>query len=194
MQIYIFRADVNRFNNFLITDNESSQMIDKCINSHLRNENLSDLWITPNVKFAYKLKSRKMGNFPSLGLCHPVFDKKAKEILFDILEPNGEMLSLNCEGETYYIFNIITVSNALDKETSNIRYWQDGRIERIFEYEFFTEKFGKENIFKLPYRSSYVYVTGDFLRRVQENKLKGAEFTLVWSSDNTGKIGEIIRP
>jgi hypothetical protein len=89
---------------------------------------------------------------------------------------------------------VLTVSNAVDEEKSEIDRHPDGDFSHIDRYEFDPTQVTGLAIFKtwqnkkpLPNKESYtfvsveVFVTDPFVRRLQEADLFGFDFCLKWS-------------
>jgi hypothetical protein len=123
-----------------------------------------------------------------------IFSRKAVDALYDMLEANGEILPLIFEGKEneYFAYNVLTVSNAVDEEKSEIDRRQDGRFSHIKRYEFDPAQTAGLTIFKTwenksprvpnshTYVSVEVFVTDPFVKRVQEAGLFGFDFDLKW--------------
>lgn len=163
--------------------------------SLIKGHSLKETWQILNVEFVDKhLQEGDLLSF-YFGGSLPVFSKKCVDILGNELEKFGEFLSLSCKGKTYYVFNLMNYIFALDKNNSEVRYWEDGTVKSIVKFTFEESKVKNQFIFRLKETTHMdIYVTDKLVNIVKNHKLKGFEFKLIWSSDNTGKIGEIIRP
>ena len=138
---------------------------------------LADSWKPLPVKI---YKAKKRGNFPQLVLHIPVFDAKALEILRPVIEPNAEVLPLDCPDGQYYAINGLAVLDCLDAQRSEIVRISTGRIMDILKYVFLPERIGDANIFKvceMPLRK--VFVSELFKSTVEENGLKGLNFVKI---------------
>ena len=122
-------------------------------------------------------------DFPSLGGLALVFSARAVEALADLLEGRGELLPLACEEGEYHGFNVTRLSDALDEERSEFKYFSDREIMDIERYEFVPERLAGETIFKLPQiPEMYEYVTDPLVERVREQGLTGFAWDRkVWS-------------
>jgi hypothetical protein len=124
-----------------------------------------------------------------------IFSRKAVDALYNLLEANGEILPLIFEGKEneYFAYNVLTVSNAVDEEKSEIHRHPDGDFSYIKRYEFDPTQTAGLTIFKTwenksprvpnshTYVSVEVFVTDPFVKRVQEAGLFGFDFRLKWS-------------
>jgi hypothetical protein len=124
-----------------------------------------------------------------------IFSRKAVDALYDLLEANGEILPLIFEGKEneYFAYNVLTVSNAVDEEKSEIDRHPDGDFSHIVRYEFDPAQVDGLTIFKVwknksprvptshTFISGDVFVTDPFVKRVQEAGLFGFDFRLKWS-------------
>src|SRR5215204_1587306 len=128
--------------------------------------------------------TRQLCDFPSFGAIPPVFSAQAIESLKDLLLPNGEILPLTFEGKKnmYFAFNTTTIIDALNEEHSKLKRFSDSGVMWIDKYEFFPEKLVGAKIFKIPQLvQSLVYVTDEFVKSVNEAKLTGFRFVLIWN-------------
>ncbi len=131
------------------------------------------------------LEELPKGDFPSLSGNVPVFSRRAVEALHDMLTPNGELLSVVCDNDEYFIYNVTRLIDALDEPNCEVARFDDGRIFDIETYSFYAGRLRNETIFKLTqFRSGTAYVTSSFMERVKSAGLKGFYFRLVWSDDN----------
>jgi hypothetical protein len=113
-----------------------------------------------------------------------VFSLKAVNALADFLKPNGEPLPIICDEERYFVYNVTRIIDALDEENCELKLFDSGRIMDILRFSFFPEKIGDTTVFKvLQCILTDVFVTEPFVKKVEEAKLKGFKFRLVWSSD-----------
>lgn len=119
-------------------------------------------------------------DFPWLGEHAPILKKPAVDALAPVLTQYGQLLPL--KGENVWLFNVTTVLDALDKEKSGIVYFDDGDILDIERHVFKRDVIGAAELFKLPMRGSAVYVTGSFVERVRNSRLRGVSFAPVWTS------------
>jgi hypothetical protein len=124
-----------------------------------------------------------------------IFSRKAVDALYDMLEASGEILPLIFEGKEneYFAYNVLTVSNAVDEEKSEIDRHPDGDFSHILRYEFDPAQTAGLTIFKVwknksprvptshTFISGDVFVTDPFVKRVQEAGLFGFDFDLKWS-------------
>jgi uncharacterized protein DUF1629 len=129
-------------------------------------------------------RDRPSSDFPSLSGFVPVFSQKAVTVLADLLQPNGEILPLACGDGEYSAYNVITVIDALDEERSQCKYIGK-KVVDVASYELLPDRLGAEQIFKLVQfrRGGRVYVTEQFVRRVDEQGLLGFAFQKVWPHD-----------
>lgn len=122
-------------------------------------------------------------DFPWLGEHVPILRGLAVETLGHILLAHGQLLPLR--GEDVWLFNATTVLDALDHERSQIVYFDDRSILSIECHVFDRSRIGAAQVFKLPMRASAVYVTDQFVERVQHAGLRGVSFRALWNEVNT---------
>jgi len=179
MKVYILDADANKYRGIYYTNEDD--IIE--FNQRFNGTPIKKSW-TGQERFAFVPRRLIRGDTPSLSSHIPVFNSKAVNILGDLLEPNGELLPITCDGERLFLFNVTRVVDALDEGNSGLKLFDDGDIMSIEEYSFIEERLLGVVVFKLPQRPlGWPYVTDPFVERVQAAKLKGFRFRLVWSSD-----------
>ncbi|MDX8447992.1 imm11 family protein [Mesorhizobium captivum] len=120
-------------------------------------------------------------DFPWLGEHAPLLRKPAVDALQASLGPYGELVPLR--GEKVWLFNVTNMIDALDRERSEIVYFDDGDILAIERYAFHADKIGTAEVFKLPMRASPVFVNDVFVDRVRDAGLRMVSFRPRWISD-----------
>lgn len=130
-------------------------------------------------------KERFYSDFPWLGAYAPILTMRAAEALKNILRRYGQLLPLG--GEYVLLFNVTCVLDALDEQKSKIVRFDNGDILTVAKYEFVRSVIAENEIFKLPRRSSPVFVTDGFVEQVRRAGLRGVSFELVWA-DNPSSL------
>jgi hypothetical protein len=119
----------------------------------------------------------------------PIISDRAVKCLYDLLEPNGELLEINYdsgEGHNFFIYNTTRVLDILDTERSNLDEFP--KKKNIFFRE---ELLGKATpaIFlveqKRRSRMSCLFATDRFVDRVNNNNLTGFTFEKFYSDSST---------
>jgi len=130
-------------------------------------------------------KRVRPGDTPGYSPGIPLLSQRAVDELGDLLADNGEILPLECDDGTYYLFNVTRVIDALDRERSELRYFSStGRLDEVTRYAFRAEQLEGATIFKIPdFEHSQVYVTDTFVSAVERAGLVGFEFQLLWSTE-----------
>lgn len=135
---------------------------------------LLDKWDLLPVNFIYK--SRKKGDCPWLQLL-PFFSPKAIKILKDLMDNNVEYLPVTGEASKFVIVNVLKVIDALDKEKTIFDTLDDGTLLGYEKLVLQESKVNSEHIFKLTeFPRTYVIVSNEFKKRVEEMGLKGFTF------------------
>jgi hypothetical protein len=140
---------------------------------------LKKTWEPFKVEFASKGKTVKLMDISSIsGLSTPVFSEKAREILGDYLNENGEFLEIICvdDGKTYYAYNVLTYVDIIEEnKTETIEHSlprcylkQNIDFEKLSIFKILC--FLKQGLNEFSYRP---YYTQKFLDRVNKYKLKG---------------------
>ena len=128
------------------------------------------------------------GDYPALDANTPIFTRRAVTALADLLERNGELIPISVSGEEHYLFNVTRVIDALDESRSSAVRFDDGRIIYVKVHYLFADRIRDAPIFKIPQTvDSDVFVTDEFVTRVESARLKGFLFPFLWSLDETGE-------
>jgi hypothetical protein len=187
LDVYVLSAASNSHDNLRIaTKADLGRSIDG-----FRGESMADSWVPLRVEVhppEFPVGPDTSTDFPGLAGI-PVFGARAAEVLSDLLEGRGELLPLEVEGggdlyRELYAFNITRLSDALDEAKSEFkRFESSGRIMRVERFEFDPGRLAGETVFKLAQKPKWHdFVTGAFMRRVQEAGLRGFSFDWrVWS-------------
>ncbi|ARQ01680.1 imm11 family protein [Pseudorhodoplanes sinuspersici] len=122
---------------------------------------------------------RSYSDFPWLGAYAPMLTTTAAEALKKTLAPYGQLLPLR--GEHHWLLNVTCVLDALDEQKSKIVRFDDGAILAVEVYEFKRDVLAGHAIFKLPGRSSPVFLTRDLIEDIRHSGLRGVSFERVWS-------------
>ena len=126
-------------------------------------------------------KVRKANDFPVIDLGIPAFSERAANGLRDILEKNGELLPISSERGSYFAYNVTTVADVLNREESDIKWMKNDFIATMIDrFEFFPNKLKDLAIFRIPEKPLSVFVTNIFVDRVNNLRLCGFDFQLVW--------------
>ena len=178
MRIYISCADVNRYRGLYYTEEDVMEFARRFDGTPMKSA-----WkVRESFSFVPRLMPK--GDCPNFGTHVPVFNPRSVEILADLLEGNGELLPIRCDGEDYFLFNVTRVVDALDQQNSDLDLFDDGDILEIDRHVFIPEKLPSLSIFKIPQMVlADVFVTDPFVDRVESAGLKGFDFELVWSND-----------
>lgn len=183
-------------NIFMISSNNIYQSIN--VDSVIEIGNIANLslrksyikeWVPFKIKIDKKNGRKKLLPEPDcLGLIKGsvILNKKAIEILKDILEPTGEFLQLEYNGKNdYFIYNCLNFIDVIDKSKDSIE--EIGHNILFYnKCDFILNKVENEFIFReigiLEFASS-LFVTDKFVNKVLESGLKGFRFCHMWSSE-----------
>lgn len=145
------------------------------------NGNVISDWDPPLMKI-YR-EGKTYSDLPWLGQHLPFLKKPAVDALGPILLKHGQLLPVR--GEDVWLFNATTVLDALDLERSRIVHFDDGSILTIERHVFDRSRIGTAEVFKVPMRTSAVYVTDGFVEEARRAGLRGVSFRGVWNSTDS---------
>lgn len=156
----------------------------KMINSDLR---LAADWTPFKVRRVHPTSNKrkaKEADIPLYGSGSEIFMRpRAVEALRSLLEDFGEILPVDDEaGAELYVFHCLNFVDALDKELSEIEYFDDAvKILRVAHYQFRPEVIAEQDIFRLVQRRpGSIFVSQRFVDAVEAAKLIGLTFRAMW--------------
>jgi hypothetical protein len=134
---------------------------------------------------------RPISDFPHFwGINYGVLSKRAFKALGELIAPHVEFLTLLGAGGEFFAFKVLTFRDALNKAESVIEWYAQlrkdagkPRVARaIKKHAFDTERVEGTPIFRIPEMplEHNVFVTDEFIDRVQRCELRGFAFKLVW--------------
>ncbi|MDX2273167.1 MAG: hypothetical protein NW237_14630 [Cyanobacteriota bacterium] len=182
MNIYHLVPDVSRYRSLVVGSGEKLNKVSKFLSGNP----VLGIWEPVPVQLVSDLDKppRLISDFPGLSGM-PAFTEKAVEALGEVLEMNGELLPLESDNGTFYLYNTTTIVDALDEEKSSLSKNQNGLVYYIKKYYFIPQKVSQLTIFKtvqIPH-DSYPCVTDQFVNIVERARLTGFLFRKIWSSD-----------
>jgi hypothetical protein len=141
----------------------------------------SDVWTAKQARGPASIYN----DYPADGSLVSFYSPRAVEALREFLEPNGELLPVGTKVGTYFAYNILTKSTALDLSRTKARFGEpgDGEKETAFSidrFEFDEAKLAEHAVFRLREYPPAVYVTDVFKRRAESAGLRGMFFYKVW--------------
>lgn len=142
-------------------------------------------WYPPRVKLKSDSfnEGKKVPDIGHIAVGSIVLSERAVEILKKHLEPYGELLPLDVEGETYYLYNVTKIIDALDQNKSVKR--SSGIIKQA---AFNPSKIPVDvEVFKVPETQvSLIYfneISGENIKTlIEKHGLVGARFRLEWEA------------
>ena len=91
-------------------------------------------------------------------------------------------LALECDEAPYWLFNVTHTVDALDEKNSEVIRFSNGRVMRLAQFEFHSDKLRDELLFQVPQcLGTPNLVTQNFVDLVHQHGLTGFSFRLVWS-------------
>jgi hypothetical protein len=148
-------------------------------NPDWKQPSLAEHWPTPRAEG----RVSEFNDYPCLDMVLPAFSERAVDALGDLLEASGEILLLSTNTDAkFYFFNILTISDALDRSASSCDFWCDPPTTAT-DIEFFVfdaKKVQGLSIFRIRELPMSVFVTNVFVDRVESCKLQGFDFKKVW--------------
>ena len=174
MKVYKLDFEVNKYENFIPEipfDWETIQSFD--------GRKQADCWKRIKVHCMDPDKGLPLGDAPGFSLL-PVFSRKALDCLLPLIQNHVEILPLDFEKE-FFAINVITVLDCIDYDRSIYNMFSDGKRIMAFKKYAFTSEINGSPIFKtIDENRRRGFVSEEFKRIVEANKLKGFDLKLVW--------------
>lgn len=180
MKIWQLNFEVDKFDNLIPIKKFTADEIQSFDGrKHLDN------WEPIRVERMAPEKGLDLSDAP--GFTIPVFGENALAMLYPIIKNSIEPLELLFEDKKYYGINVVSVLDVIDYSKSKYRMYSDGNRIMAFQKYVFKQTLDIKtyNIFKIidePTRRAFV--TDKFKMLVEENKLTGFIFKLVWDSED----------
>ena len=139
---------------------------------------LKGRWDRPTM-----LRQEKVAAYNDFPACPhvPVFSQRAVSVLFDFLEPNGELLPLTTKRGKYFAFQTLTIADGIlnvTKTKGSVR--KPPIFDDVSTYSFYKSKLSGLTIFRVREEPSTVLVTLAFKQRIESNGLLGFDLEKVW--------------
>jgi len=148
--------------------------------------------IDRNTETTPKTSKAKLADYSNLDYTPtPVFSDRAKNILGPHIDSLGQWLRLECSEEPYWLFNITNVVNAMDESRSELLRFAHGGVMRIARFAFDPERLRGQLVFTPSQRpSAHNLVTDEFVKLVEQHKLTGFHFKLLWSDEEGSHVAK----
>jgi hypothetical protein len=120
-----------------------------------------------------------------------IFSEKAINLLGDLITNDVQLLPIKVvnndtglEIDKYFVVNVLRFLDALDLENADHYYSGDGEEKElsVIKYAIKEEKAAGHHIFRLKESRFALFVSEDFYRTVQKNKIVGCYFSKVYTS------------
>jgi hypothetical protein len=124
---------------------------------------------------------RAEADLPWLGGDVLVLRERAVSVLAPLLDLYGELLPLACAEADLWLFNVLTVVDALDEDNSELVRFDNGDILHVERYQFRPNLVAGLAVFKVPQLlRGPLFVGDEFVGAVEAAGLRGPEFMQRW--------------
>ncbi|MGX7828887.1 imm11 family protein [Actinokineospora sp. 24-640] len=121
-------------------------------------------------------------DLPWLGTHVLVLRPRAVDVLGPVLVEHGELLPLACQDADLWLFNVLTVVDALDEERSDLVRFDEGNVMEVRSCAFVADRVVGLPVFKVPQLLRWsLYFGQDFARLITRSGLTGLGLAQVWS-------------
>jgi hypothetical protein len=134
-------------------------------------------WYPPSVRLQSDPfnKGKQLPDIGHVAVGSIVLSQESANLLKESLEPFGELLPIDAEGTTYYLYNVTTIIDALDPDKTIRR--RSGLVKKpVFDNGKIPDGI---RVFKIPETQvSRLYVRQDIKALIERYGLTGARFVL----------------
>jgi hypothetical protein len=124
---------------------------------------------------------RAEADLPWLGGHVLVLRERAASVLAPLLNRYGELLPLACPEANLWLFNVLTVVDALDEDNSELVRFDNGDILDVQRYQFRPNLVAGLALFKVPQLlRGPLFVGDELVAAVRAAGLRGPEFMQLW--------------
>lgn len=174
---------VSAQNSMLVTPHDFEKDKDKLGN--FNGNSLKERWSPFSVDIYRKGKGRDFSHIlPGILL----LTNKSMNILESLIERYVEFLPAENDLLEMTFINVKNVTDSIDYDRSTIDRYSDGEFREFTKIYFIEDKIKDVPIFKIPEKSTRIYVSDEFRDLVLQSKLKGLEFNLIWDSELTEEM------
>jgi hypothetical protein len=157
-----------------------------------------DSWKPIAIQWSQDLLKRKTVDIPPFWDNISIIPQHVVTKIGDLLEQNGELLPLESQDGDFYLYHVTNVlNNVLDIENSYVQWssLNPSEMTDVYLYTFFKENLRDEMIFKMPLYGTdrlqpRCFATNKFKSIVEQNKITGWQFDLIWDSENPDYYNE----
>ncbi|WP_127580750.1 imm11 family protein [Paenibacillus koleovorans] len=117
----------------------------------------------------------------------PILSKDAVQVIQELIKDMAEILPLIHPDREYFVLNILNIIDCIDESKIQFTSYPTGTIKAYTKWEFKKEMVAGQHIFKATYHTvrdvpvDIIFVSDEFVEKVEKSKLKGFYFTEVWN-------------
>ncbi|GMR16781.1 MAG: hypothetical protein BMS9Abin31_1161 [Gammaproteobacteria bacterium] len=189
--VYRLAANNDRYMVFHIEPKELRSKMGDDIKIHMgaAPDKYINNWVKPNSTFYKPDNFPDAFDIPDLALWgeYLVLNEKAYEVLHLKLDSYGEFLPVNCEGLTYYLFNVLKDAedyNGLDEAESEYNMFE-GSQTHLKKLVFKEDALASILLFRSKYEGhNRIFCNNEFKHLVEASKFNG----LIFKTDLEGLV------
>ncbi len=148
-------------------------------------------WSPPTFELAGSDEFRSFlpkTDFPTFTIATMVLSARAVGRLGPILRASGEVLPIHIRNDPgeFFLFNVTRVINAVDMQRSRFVRFRDGGIMKCELLVFDPARLPQEAVFFKTTqmgKCTEIFATDSAVKAVEDARLTGSEFRLVWSNE-----------
>ncbi|MCX7748253.1 MAG: hypothetical protein N2645_15405 [Clostridia bacterium] len=177
MKIWKFQTDANKFDHFIYKNEDDCSKV--LWDYKFEGNRIADRWIPLEVDV---FKHKKRSDTPTFSI--PVLSKRAVDVYKDLIGDVVEFLPLKYDKGDYFLVNVLDVVDCIDFDKAEFIPFESGRVMMFTKYAFKQDAVQGKHIFKIvELPKTEVFVSDEFKRIIEENKLIGFKLQEVWNSE-----------
>lgn len=177
--VYRLEYDCYNFPRIEISADEVEDKLPNGRRDMVRGRSRKDIWVTLDGDYYYEPGLAEKRPCPDISQWANslVFSELANELLASRLEPYGELLPVNIQGDARFYFNLLNATDAIDPFNSEKELFEGVEVG-VKKIAFLEHEIKDLFIFSTPYDNhAYIYCTDEFKAMIENSGLtSGWEF------------------
>jgi uncharacterized protein DUF1629 len=161
MNVYRIRQDRSYKGLAFRTEQEGQDFFNQSNGKIFKGAPIGENWKPPSMIYDHDNDMDEVGWFSAF-VGNPALSPRVPDKLKQLMEPYGEMLPFQVEGESYLAFNVTNVIDALDEGKSEMDKRPTGLVVGVKKFAFKEGYVSHSQFFKLKWHKRNVFLAADF--------------------------------
>lgn len=130
-----------------------------------------------DFNLSIKNKSKKYPDFTGVGTSEFFVNKKFKEKIEEYIAPSKvKFINVKVVDQDYWLLNILQIKDVINRERSEIEYYDNGEIDEIYNLQINQQDIDKYDIFRLKEYPVPIFITDDLKNVFQDSNFTGITY------------------